>query len=220
MIKLAPSVLAADLLRLGEQLNDVGHAGADRIHLDVMDGCFVPNISFGIPVVEAIRRGTRLPVESHLMIIQPERYLEDFARAGSDTIIVHQEESPHLNRTLQVIRSLGKRAGVALNPSTPAVMLDEVIEDLDLILVMTVNPGFGGQHFLEHTMRKIRLLRRALDERNPSCELEVDGGIDAQTAPRVVAAGARVLVAGTSVFGAPDGVVAAMERLRSSVAGH
>ncbi|HST12770.1 MAG TPA: ribulose-phosphate 3-epimerase, partial [Terriglobales bacterium] len=149
MIKIAPSILAADFLRLGEQIKAVERAGADRIHIDIMDGQFVPNISLGVPIVEAIRRATSLPLETHLMIQQPERYIETFVRAGADYVIVHQETSPHLNRTVQSIKRLGKKAGVALNPSTPAVMLEEVLEDLDLVLIMTVNPGFGGQHFID-----------------------------------------------------------------------
>jgi ribulose-phosphate 3-epimerase len=217
MIKLAPSILAADFLRLGEQIKEAQRGGADRLHLDVMDGRFVPNISFGIPIVEAVKQGTTLPIETHLMIVEPERYLDDFARAGADTIIVHQEVSPHLDRTVQHIKHLGKRAGVAINPATPAMVLEEVVEELDLVLVMTVNPGFGGQHFIEHTVKKIRQVRDMLDGRNPGCELEVDGGIESHTAPLVVAAGARVLVAGSALFGAPEGLIPAMQRLRESV---
>ena len=213
MIKIAPSILAADFLRLGEEAQTVERAGADRLHLDVMDGCFVPNLSFGIPVVRALRPATRLPLETHLMIVQPERYVEAFAEAGSDTIIVHQEVSPHLDRTLQQIKKVGKRAGVALNPSTPVETLDDVLELLDLVLIMTVNPGFGGQHFIEYTLKKIRQTRQQLDQRNPDCDLEVDGGIDANTAPRAVEAGARVLVAGTSVFGHPKGPEAGLRSL-------
>jgi ribulose-phosphate 3-epimerase len=219
MIKLAPSILAADFLRLGEQVREAEQGGADRIHLDVMDGMFVPNISFGPLVVEAVRRTTALPLETHLMIVQPERYLEAFAEAGADTMIVHQEVSPHLDRTVQHIRHLGKRAGVAINPATPAVTLEEVVEQANLILVMTVNPGFGGQHFLEYTARKIREVRRMLDSRNPNCELEVDGGIEPHTARCTVEAGARVLVAGSAIFGAAEGVGPAMERLRKAASG-
>ncbi|MFN8007115.1 MAG: ribulose-phosphate 3-epimerase [Terriglobia bacterium] len=205
MIKIAPSILAADFQRLGEQVKAAEGLGVDRFHLDVMDGCFVPNISFGTPVIQAMRRMTRLPLETHLMIVHPEQYVEAFVEAGSDTLIVHQESSPHLHRTVQQIKHLGKKAGVAINPSTPALLLEEILEDLDLILIMTVNPGFGGQHFIESTLHKINRLREWLDRRNLSCELlEVDGGIESHTAPQVVQAGARVLVAGTAVFGHPE----------------
>jgi len=217
MIKIAPSILAADLLRLGEQIKAVERAGADRIHIDIMDGQFVPNISLGVPVVEAIRRATSIPLETHLMIQQPERYIETFVRAGADHVIVHQEASPHLNRTVQSIKRLGKKAGVALNPSTPAVMLEEVLDDLDLVLIMTVNPGFGGQHFIDQTLRKIGQVRVQLDARNRACELEVDGGIDIETVPKVVEAGARVLVAGTSIFARPGGPEAGLKSLLRAV---
>ncbi|MCB0257466.1 MAG: ribulose-phosphate 3-epimerase [Caldilineae bacterium] len=203
--KIAPSILAADFLRLGEEIAAAEAGGADRIQLDVMDGVFVPNISFGIPIVQAARRATTLPLEAHLMIVRPERYLEDFANAGADTIIVHQEVSPHLDRTLHAIKELGKKAGVAINPSTPVAMLSEVIELLDLALVMTVNPGFGGQSFIPGTLRKIRQLRQILDERNPACEIEVDGGIDESTIRAAYDAGATVFVAGTAVCGFPAG---------------
>ncbi|MCB0250905.1 MAG: ribulose-phosphate 3-epimerase [Anaerolineae bacterium] len=203
--KIAPSILAADFLRLGEEIAAAEAGGADRIQLDVMDGVFVPNISFGIPIVQATRRATTLPLEAHLMIVQPERYLADFANAGADTIIVHQEVSPHLDRTLHAIKELGKKAGVAINPSTPVAMLNEVIELLDLALVMTVNPGFGGQRFIPGTLHKIRQLRQILDERNPACEIEVDGGIDEATIRAAYDAGATVFVAGTAVFGHPEG---------------
>ena len=217
MIKIAPSILAADLLRLGEQIEAVERAGADRIHIDIMDGQFVPNISLGVPVVEAIRRATSIPLETHLMIQQPERYIETFIRAGADHVIVHQEASPHLNRTVESIKRLGKKAGVALNPSTPAVMLEEVLDDLDLVLIMTVNPGFGGQLFIGQTLRKIGQVRVQLDARNRACELEVDGGIDIETVPKVVEAGARVLVAGTSIFARPGGPEAGLKSLLRAV---
>ncbi len=217
MVKIAPSILSADFLNLGAQMKAAEQAGADRFQIDVMDGQFVPNISLGIPIVKAARRGTSRPLEIHLMIEQPEKYLEAFARAGGDILIVHQENSVHLDRTIQGIRELGKKAGVALNPSTPAALIEEVLEELDLVLVMTVNPGFGGQHFIEYTLKKIRQLRGMLDGRNPGCELEVDGGIDPQTAPRVVEAGANVLVAGTSVFGHRDGPEAGIRALIESV---
>jgi ribulose-phosphate 3-epimerase len=213
MIKIAPSILSADFLKLGEELQTMERAGADRVHIDVMDGRFVPNITMGIPVVKSIRRGTRLPFEVHLMIEQPENYVEAFSQAGADILIVHQENSVHLDRTLQGIKELKKRAGVALNPATPAGVLEEIVEKLDLILVMTVNPGFGGQRFMEYPLKKIRQLRETLDRRNPGCELEVDGGIDPASAPKVVKAGANVLVAGSAVFGHSGGAEAGVRSL-------
>ena len=212
-LKIAPSILDADFLCLGEQLAQVEEGGAERIHVDIMDGHFVPNLSMGLPTVEAVRRGTRLLVEVHLMIEQPERYLADFARAGSDQIIVHQEVSPHLHRTVQQIKELGRKASVALNPATPAGMLDEILDQLDGVLVMTVNPGYGGQRFIEEMIPKIRRLRASIVERRLDCDLEVDGGVDARTAPLAVAAGANLLVAGTSVFAHPDGPGAGVRHL-------
>lgn len=211
--EIAPSILAADFLRLREQVEAAERGGARRFHVDVMDGVFVPNISFGMPLVEAMRRATDTLLEAHLMIVQPDRYLEAFAKAGADLIIVHQEAVVHLDRAIQQIKQLGKRSGVALCPATPLHTLDEVIEDLDMLLVMTVNPGFGGQRFIPYTLRKIAQARALLDARNPACELEIDGGVDLATIGPACAAGARVFVAGTSVFGHVDGPEAAVDSL-------
>ncbi len=219
MIKIAPSILSADFLKLGEELKAIERAGADRVHIDVMDGRFVPNITMGIPVVKSLRPGTRLPFEVHLMIDQPENYIEAFSQAGADILIVQQENSVHLDRTLQGIKDLKKKAGVALNPATPAGVIEEILEKLDLVLVMTVNPGFGGQKFMEYPLKKIRQLKEILARRNPGCEMEVDGGIDPQNARRVVEAGAGVLVAGTSVFGHPGGPEAGVKSLLQATKG-
>jgi ribulose-phosphate 3-epimerase len=216
-IKIAPSILAADLTQLGQQVMEAEAAGADYIHLDVMDGHYVPNITFGPLVVEAVRRVTQLPLDTHLMVEAPERYLADFAAAGTTVLTVHVETCPHLNRTIQQIKELGCRAGVAINPSTPAVSLEEIIPYVDLVLVLTVNPGFGGQAFIEGTLPKIRRVRAMLDAQNPDAELEVDGGIGPQTAPLVVKAGAQVLVAGSAIFGSDEGVREAMARIQGSI---
>jgi ribulose-phosphate 3-epimerase len=215
-IKLAPSILAADFARLGEQVREADQAGADRIHVDVMDGHFVPNISMGPVVVKALRPVTRLPLEVHLMIEAPIRFLDAFAEAGADSMLVHVENAANLHRTVQHIKALGKKAGVVLNPATSPVAVAEILTDVDLVLVMTVNPGFGGQKFIPTTLDKIRRLRRMIDNVRPDIELEVDGGIDAETTPQVVEAGARVLVAGSAIFGAAEGVRAAMDRLRAA----
>ncbi|HET7100488.1 MAG TPA: ribulose-phosphate 3-epimerase [Terriglobia bacterium] len=219
MIRIAPSILSADFTRLGEQVLEVQAAGVDRIQIDVMDGRFVPNITFGTQVVATLRPLTRLTLETHLMVEPPEDFIEAFAEAGADTIIIHQEATPHLHRAIQQIHSLGKKAGVAINPSTPAVLLSEVIGNVDLVLVMTVNPGFGGQEFIMETLPKIREVRRQIEEKGLKCEVEVDGGINVETAPLVVEAGADVLVAGSSVYGCKDGVAAAIQALLASVSG-
>ncbi len=214
----APSILAADFLHLGEQLAECERGGAERFHVDVMDGLFVPNLSLGLPIVEAVRRATRLPVEVHLMIERPERYLGDFSRAGCDRIIVHREATDHLHRAVHQVKELGRKVSVALNPATPVATLEDVLHELDSVLVMTVNPGFGGQSFIESMLPKIRRLRALLDERNPSCEVEVDGGIDERTAPLAAEAGATALVAGTSVFAAKGGPAAGLARLQGCCA--
>lgn len=218
-VRMAPSILAADFSRLGEQVREAEAAGADRIHVDVMDGHFVPNISMGPLVVEALRKITRLPLETHLMISNPDQYLEAFAKAGSTSLLVHVEGNNHLHRTIQSIRGLGLPAGVVLNPATPIWSIEEVLDMVDLVLVMTVNPGFGGQQYLPETEGKIRSLRRLLDQRDRFVELEVDGGITAASAPRAVAAGARVLVAGSSIFGHAGGIAAGLDALVNSVKG-
>lgn len=203
-VRIAASVLAADFTRLGEAVTAAERGGADLIHVDVMDGHFVPNISVGIPVVKALKRVATVPLDVHLMISHPDRYVEDFVRAGASMLSVHVEVLPHLHRTLQHIRSLGAQAGVVLNPSTPAVLLEEVAGDLDFVLVMSVNPGFGGQAFIPRSESKVRAIRDLLDRAGNSAPIEIDGGIDQSNAARVVAAGVEILVAGTSIFGAPD----------------
>jgi ribulose-phosphate 3-epimerase len=215
-VELAPSILAADFARLGEQVAEAERAGADRIHVDVMDGHFVPNITIGPVVVRSLRPVTRLPLETHLMISDPDKYLEPFAEAGSDAFLVHWEGNNNLHRTVQRAKALGKRVGVVINPATPAEVLEEILPDVDQVLVMTVNPGFGHQHFIATTLPKIRRVREMIGRVKPGIDLEVDGGIDAQTAPLVIEAGANVLVAGSAVFGAAEGVAAAMKRLRAA----
>ena len=217
VVKLAPSILAADFACLGGQVAEAERAGADRIHVDVMDGHFVPNIAIGAPIVQSLRRVTHLPMETHLMISDPDFFLDEFAEAGSTSFLVHWEGNNNLHRTVQRIKALERRAGVAINPATPATVLEGILPDLDQVLVMTVNPGFGHQHFLRSTLPKIRRVAEMIDQINPDCDLEVDGGVDAVTAPMAVAAGANVLVAGTSVFGSDKSVAAAMESLRNSV---
>jgi ribulose-phosphate 3-epimerase len=217
IVKLAPSILAADFAHLGKQVIEAEQAGADRIHVDVMDGHFVPNISMGALIVESLRRVTRLPLETHLMISDPDFFLEEFTEAGSDSFLVHWEGNNNLHRTVQRVKALGKRVGVVINPATPAAVLEEILQDVDQVLVMTVNPGFGHQHFIHTTLPKIRRVRRMIDEIKPGCDLEVDGGIDPTTAPLVVDAGANVVVAGSAIFSAKESIAAAMERIRSAV---
>ncbi len=216
MIKLAPSILAADFARLGEQVKEADAAGADYIHVDVMDGHFVPNITMGPLVVAAVRPLTRLPLDVHLMIDSPEKFIADFASAGADIITVHQEACVHLHRVVEQIKQTGKRAGVAINPATPVETLEEILPFVDLVLVMTVNPGFGNQSFIETMPQKIAAMRKMIDERGLNVELEVDGGIHRETAPIAVNAGAQVLVAGTAIFGARTGVGEAIKELRES----
>jgi ribulose-phosphate 3-epimerase len=217
MVKFAPSILAADFWRLGEQVKAAEEAGANRFHIDVMDGRFVPNLSLGIPIVEAMRRGTTLPLEMHLMIQEPERYVEPFIQAGADIVIVHQEATSHLHRTIQLIKNQEKKAGVGLNPSTSTGTIEDILADIDLLLVMTVNPGFGGQRFIHSMLPKIQRARHFLQQCQAHCELEVDGGVDLQTAPLAVQAGADVLVAGTAIFADTEGPKAGLLRLMEAI---
>ncbi|MDY0300727.1 MAG: ribulose-phosphate 3-epimerase [Trichlorobacter sp.] len=204
MIKIAPSILSADFSRLGDEIRAVEAAGADYIHVDVMDGHFVPNITIGPLIVEAARRVTDLPLDVHLMISEPEKYVADFAAAGADIIVVHAEASPHLHRLIQMIKGLGKKAGVSINPATPLSMIEEILPDLDMAMLMTVNPGFGGQSFIEACIPKIKRLRAMLDAIGSDAELEVDGGVKISNIASIAAAGADVLVAGSAVFGSDD----------------
>jgi ribulose-phosphate 3-epimerase len=217
MIGLVPSILSADFTRLGEQVREVEAAGAQRIHIDVMDGHFVPNITMGPLIVEAVRRCTMLPLEAHLMITNPQDYIETFAKAGADVIIVHQEVCRHLHLAIQQIRRAGKIPAVALNPATPFFLLEDVLSLLDMVLVMTVNPGFGGQDFIPETLPKIARLRHTITERGLRYDLEVDGGIHEATIRQVVQAGANMLVAGSAVYNDKESVAQAMERLRRAI---
>jgi len=206
MIKIAPSILASDFSKLGEEISRVERAGADMIHLDVMDGHFVPNITIGPPVIKSLRKVTGLPFDVHLMIEEPDRYIKDFAEAGANIISVHVENNPHLHRTIELIRDCGARPSVVLNPATPLNVLDAVLENVDMVLLMTVDPGFGGQHYIENMTDKIRELRQTAVKRGLRLDIEVDGGIDLSNIWDVTQAGANVIVAGTTIFGAPDAV--------------
>src|SRR5262244_2178230 len=217
VVQLAPSILAADFARLGEQVAEAERAGADRIHVDVMDGHFVPNLSMGAPIVQSLRRVTRLPLETHLMISDPDFFLDEFVEAGSDSFLVHWEGNANLHRTVQHIKTLKKHVGIVINPATPASVLEEILQDVDQVLVMTVNPGFGHQHFIPTTLPKIRRVRQMIEEFKPGCDLEVDGGIDPETAPLTVHSGANVLVAGSAIFSVREGIAEAMKQLRISV---
>ncbi|MBC2115810.1 ribulose-phosphate 3-epimerase [Listeria booriae] len=216
MGKIAPSILSADFANLASDIKEVESYGADYIHVDVMDGHFVPNITFGPSVVKAIRPVTKLPLDVHLMIENPDRYIPDFAKAGADYISVHVEACPHLHRTLQLIRSFDVKAGVVLNPATPIEMIKHVLEEVDLILFMTVNPGFGGQSFIKEVLPKIEATKAIIDEKNLDIEIEVDGGVDDKTAPLCVAAGANVFVAGSYIYGNKNREKA-MDKLREVV---
>lgn len=203
-ILLSPSLLSADFLHLSEDIELVNDSVADWFHLDVMDGVFVPNISYGMPVISQIKTLSQKPLDVHLMIMQPERYIEQFRKAGADILTVHLEASPHLHRTIQCIKSCGMKAGVALNPHTPADALEDIIQDVDVVLVMSVNPGFGGQSFIEHSVKKVRKLRHLIRESGSRALIEVDGGVNLQTGKQLAEAGADALVAGSFVFGSPD----------------
>jgi len=216
-LRLAPSILSADFARLGSQIQEVEAAGADWIHVDVMDGHFVPNLTMGPAVVEACRRVTRLPLDVHLMVEEPSRFLEAFADAGADHLTIHIEACPHVHQVIQSIRAMGRRAGISLNPGTPPAALREILPLVDIVLVMSVNPGYSGQQFIEAVLPKIQTLRRWIDEGRFATVIEVDGGIDAATAPLAAGAGAEVFVAATAVFGHKDGIGAGMQALRTAL---
>jgi ribulose-phosphate 3-epimerase len=215
-IDISASILSADFTRLCAHIHEAEAAGVERFHVDVMDGRFVPNLTFGPLLVDAARRCTKVIIEAHLMIVEPERYISDFATAGADIILVHQETCPHLHGTIQQIRNTGKKAGVVLNPATPLSTLEEILPEVDQVLIMSVNPGFGGQKFLASSVVKIERLHQMIIERKLDCRIEVDGGIGPANAASVVKAGASVLVAGASVFKTPEGVAEAVRRLRTA----
>ena len=217
MIEIAPSILSADFSRLGEQIKTVEHAGASLLHVDVMDGRFVPNITVGLPVVKAISRATQLPIDAHLMIVEPARYVESFVKAGAQMVSIHIEADPHAHRTLTAIRAAGAQAGVAINPATSLAALEEAIKFVDFVLVMSVNPGFGGQEFISSSLDKVRRLRKMLDERGLKARIEIDGGIDQDNVAEVAGAGAEIIVSGSAIFGAPDPAVALRELREATV---
>lgn len=215
MIEIAPSILSADFARLGEQIKSVEQAGASLLHVDVMDGRFVPNITVGLPVVKAISRATRLPIDAHLMIVEPGRYAESFVNAGANMVSIHIEADPHAHRTLTAIRAMGAQAGIAFNPATPLSVLEEAIKFADYALLMSVNPGFGGQEFIPESLDKVRRLRKMIDERGLRTRIEIDGGIDLDNIADVTGAGAEIIVAGSAIFGAGDPAVA-LRKLREA----
>jgi len=217
MIEIAPSILSADFTCLGEQIKTVERAGASLLHVDVMDGRFVPNITVGLPVVKAISRATRLPIDAHLMIVEPGRYAEQFVKAGAQMVSIHIEADPHAHRTLTTIRDAGARAGIALNPATPLSALDEAVKFADYVLLMSVDPGFGGQEFIPASLDKIRRLRKMIDERGLKTRIEVDGGIDSDNIAEVTSAGAEIIVSGSAIFATPDPAIALRELREATV---
>ena len=217
MIEIAPSILSADFSRLGEQIAMVEKAGASLLHVDVMDGRFVPNITVGLPVVKAISRATRLPIDAHLMIVEPGRYAEQFVKAGAQMVSIHIEADPHAHRTLSGIREAGALAGLAINPATSLSTLDEAIKFADYVLIMSVNPGFGGQEFIPESLEKVRRLRKMIEERGLKTRIEIDGGINAENIADVTGAGAEIIVSGSSIFGAKDPAVALREMREATV---
>jgi ribulose-phosphate 3-epimerase len=217
MIEIAPSILSADFTKLGQQIEIVEQAGASLLHVDVMDGRFVPNITVGLPVVKAISRATQLPIDAHLMIVEPGRYAEQFVKAGAQMVSIHIEADPHAHRTLSAIRAAGAQAGIAVNPATPLSALDEALKFADYVLLMSVNPGFGGQEFIPESLDKVRRLRKMIDERGLKARIEIDGGIDAENIAEVASAGAEIIVSGSAIFGAPDPAVALRELREATV---